>query len=200
MRRAPRLATPDQHSGPAWHQRFPRSGRSRTAALPPFAGRGLLAPPQHCWTPAHSSSPSPGSRSFPESRQAARALGLPGTWSARKSSPARRSAGPRKSAASVSSCHPCPGPLRLGLRRRAGERRPRPAPSPTPHRNPRGSLTRAGQARVPPGRALHHPGPEDGRAPRQFRQRLGVAPCHGGRGPKVDTCRRGEPVEAGQTS
>lgn len=147
-----------------------------------------------------SSSPSPGSRSCPESKQAARAPGLPSTWSARKSSPARRSAGRRKSAASVSSCHPYPGPRRLGLRRRARERSPRPVPSPSPYRIPRGPLTGTGQSRVPPGRALHHPGPEDGRAPRQFRQRLGVAPSHGGCGPEVDTCGRGEPIKSGQTS
>ena len=35
------------------------------------------------------------------------------------------------------------------------------------------------EPRVPPGVALHHPGPEDGRPPRQLGQGLGV-PRHGG--------------------
>lgn len=35
-------------------------------------------------------------------------------------------------------------------------------------------LTGTLNPRVPPGRALHHPGPEDGRPPRQLRQRLRV--------------------------
>lgn len=38
-----------------------------------------------------------------------------------------------------------------------------------------GGLTGTGDSWVPPGRALHHPGPEDRRPARQLRQRLGVA-------------------------
>lgn len=41
-----------------------------------------------------------------------------------------------------------------------------------------GGLTGTGHPRVPPGRALHHPGPEDRRSPRQLGQRLRV-PRHG---------------------
>lgn len=76
-----------------------------------------------------------------------------------------------------------------------------PGPRPRPRApTPRAPLTRAGQAGVPPGRARHHPGPEDGRAPRQLGQRLRVAARHGGRGPEVDAGRRREPVETGQAA
>lgn len=57
--------------------------------------------------------------------------------------------------------------------------------------NPGGSrtteLTRTRNPRIPPGRSLHHPGPEDGRPPRQLRQGLRVprhrrTEVHPGRG------------------
>lgn len=63
----------------------------------------------------------------------------------------------------------------------------------------RAGLTGTGDPRVSPGRALHHPGPEDGRPPRQLRQRLRV-PRH--RGAEVHAGRGGRqavyPGEAGQ--